>query len=196
MYFPASASGASFGSPASAGTTAAARFFTSDHEHVLAYGMPEFRFGGTEKSFAMYSNPDNDPRGDWRVSDLTVSVRHDDKRAGNAYYPIQDPETGVWYPCNPNAVWRYASRSRLRPGQRTKTATMEEFIEQGKVLFPRGQRVQIWNSMEELLVAIDAGVNIASNTLACFSARLGLLPRLDRLAPATRQPAHPDERST
>jgi adenine-specific DNA-methyltransferase len=132
-------------------------FFTCDHEHILAYGNSAFRFGGTEKSFAMYSNPDNDPRGDWRSSDLTVSVRYDDKRAGNAYYPVCDPETGIWYPCNPNRVWGYASRDRLKPGQRTKTATMEAFIEQKKVLFPKNQRIQIWNTMDELLAAIDTG---------------------------------------
>jgi adenine-specific DNA-methyltransferase len=132
-------------------------FFTGDHEHILAYGNSGFRFGGTAKSFSMYSNSDNDPRGDWRADNLTVSVRFDDKRAGNAFYPLHDPETGIWYPCNPNRVWAYASRSRLKPGQRTKTSTMEEFIEQGKILFPKEQRVQVWDSIDELLTAIDVG---------------------------------------
>ena len=132
-------------------------FFSADHEHILIFARPDFRFGGTEKSFEMYANPDGDPRGDWRVDNLTVAVRYDDRRAGNAYYPLHNPKTDTWYPCNPNAVWRYASRSRLKPGQRTKTACMEDFVEQGKILFPKDQRVHRWDSLDELMAAIDAG---------------------------------------
>lgn len=141
----------------SGGNDGGGGFMSVDHEHILVYAMPEFRFGGREKSFAMYDNPDNDPRGDWRTSDMTVSVAFDDKRAGNGYYPIRNPETGIWYPCNPDSVWRYASRDRLKPGQRLKTKTMEEFIEDGKVIFPRNDRVQVWDTMEALLADIDAG---------------------------------------
>ena len=132
-------------------------FLSVDHEHVLVYAGPRFRFGGREKSFAMYSNPDDDPRGDWRRDNLVTNVRYTDKRAGNAYYPLHDPKNDVWYPCNPNAVWRYASRSRLRPGQRLKTRTMEEFVAEGKVLFPQGERVEVWQTRDALLAAIDAG---------------------------------------
>ena len=139
------------------GNDAGEAFLSVNHEHVLVYGRGGFAFGGHAKSFAMYSNPDGDPRGDWRSSDMTASVKYTDKRAGNGFYPIQDPETGVWYPCNPKSVWRYASRNLLKPGQRTKTKTMEEFIEDGKVLFPKGERVQVWKTMEDLLRAIDDG---------------------------------------
>ena len=47
-------------------------FMSVDHEHVLVYGNPGFSFNGFTKSYEMYSNPDNDPRGDWRTSDLTL----------------------------------------------------------------------------------------------------------------------------
>ncbi|WP_207459988.1 site-specific DNA-methyltransferase [Azospirillum sp. SYSU D00513] len=132
-------------------------FLSVDHEHVLVYAGPNFRFGGREKSFAMYSNPDDDERGDWRRDNLVTNVKYTDKRAGNAFYPLHDPVTDTWYPCNPNAVWRYASRSRLRPGQRLKTKTMEEFVAEGKVLFPKGERVAVWETRDALLAAIDAG---------------------------------------
>jgi adenine-specific DNA-methyltransferase len=47
-------------------------FLSVDHEHVLVYGNPGFSFNGFDKSYEMYGNPDNDPRGDWRTSDLTL----------------------------------------------------------------------------------------------------------------------------
>jgi hypothetical protein len=41
---------------------------------VLVYGNPGFNFNGFAKSYEMYGNPDNDPRGDWRISDLTSAI--------------------------------------------------------------------------------------------------------------------------
>lgn len=61
-------------------------FFSDNHEHVLIFAKPGFRFGGTEKSLSMYGNPDHDPRGDWTSGDLTVNVSYKDKRAGKGYY--------------------------------------------------------------------------------------------------------------
>lgn len=130
-------------------------FLSVNHEHILVYGGPRFRFGGARKNLSHYANPDEDPRGDWYVADLTVSVKYNDKRAGNGYYPLHDPDTGIWYPCNPNAVWRFASRRFQKPGKRTKKAAMEELIEQKKVLFPQGERTTVWETKEELLAAID-----------------------------------------
>jgi len=47
-------------------------FLSVDHEHVLVYGNPGFAFNGFAKSYEMYGNPDNDPRGDWRPDNLTL----------------------------------------------------------------------------------------------------------------------------
>ena len=130
-------------------------FLSEDHEHVLVYGNSGFRFKGFEKTYGMYGNTDNDPRGDWRSSDLTKA--HDYKQRPNTFYPIQDPKTEICYPANPDAVWRYSSRERLKEGQKLETKTMEEFIELGQILFPKEQRVEVWKTMGELLNAIDAG---------------------------------------
>ncbi len=130
-------------------------FLSVDHEHILVYGGPGFRFSGFEKSYEMYSNPDNDPRGDWRASDLTLGFSH--KERPNLYYPIVDPKTGIAYPANPDRVWVYATRERLKDGQQVQAKTIEEFIELGQILFPVKQKVVQWNSLDELLAAIDAG---------------------------------------
>jgi len=130
-------------------------FLSVDHEHVLVYGNEGFSFNGFEKSYEMYGNTDNDPRGDWRTSDLTLGFSY--KERPNLYYPLQDPATGIVYPPNPDRIWVYASRDRLKEGQTVQTKTMEEFIELGQILFPKDQRVETWHTMEELLAAIDRG---------------------------------------
>lgn len=130
-------------------------FLSVDHEHVLVYGNSGFRFRGFEKSYEMYSNPDNDPRGDWRSSDLTLGFSY--KERPNLYYPLFDEKTRVVYPPNPDRIWVYASQTRLKEGQIVATKTMEEFISIGQILFPKEQRVAVWNTMDELLAAIDTG---------------------------------------
>lgn len=130
-------------------------FLSVDHEHVLVYGNAGFQFAGYGKSYEMYSNPDNDPKGDWRPSDLTLGFSYLERP--NLYYPLRDPKTDVYYPPNPDRVWVYASEARLKPGQRVQAKTMEEFLAAGQILFPQEQRVEIWDSLEELQKAIESG---------------------------------------
>ena len=130
-------------------------FLSNDHEHVLVYSGPQFKFQGYEKTYGMYGNPDNDPRGDWRTSDLTLGFSYQERP--NLYYPLIDPQTGIVYPPSPDRVWVYASEARLNPGQRVQAQPMEEFIRRGQILFPQEQRVAQWDTIDELLAAIDAG---------------------------------------
>lgn len=130
--------------------------FSSDHEHVLVYGKPEFSFKGVAKKNSDYKFKDPDGRL-WASAPLNVSVRYDTKKAGNAFYPLHDPKTDIYYPCNPDSVWRYASRERLKPGQKLKASPMEELVEQGRVSFPREPRVATWDSVKKIRQAIDRG---------------------------------------
>lgn len=130
-------------------------FLSLDHEHVLVYGNPMFQFSGYGKSYEMYSNTDNDPKGDWRQSDLTLGFSYLERP--NLYYPLRDPKTDIYYPPNPDRVWVYATEERLKPGQRVQAKTMEEFIEAGQILFPQEQQVEMWHSIEELQSAIERG---------------------------------------
>ncbi len=131
-------------------------FLSVDHEHILVYGNPGFAFKGFAKSYEMYGNSDGDPRGDWRASDLTLGFSY--RERPNLYYPLVNPKTGIAYPPNPDRVWVYASRDRLKEGQMLQAKSMEEFIELGQILFPSvEQRVETWHSMSELLDAIDRG---------------------------------------
>ena len=140
------------------GNEGGAAFLSDNHEHILVYGNKGFRFGGTEKSYELYSNPNDDPRGDWKPGgDLTVSVAYNDKRAGQAYYPLFDPERKVWYPCNPDAVWRYASREKSGANARIKTKFMEDWIAADQIAFPESPRVVQYDTMEALLEATRNG---------------------------------------
>ncbi|MEN2673138.1 site-specific DNA-methyltransferase [Herbaspirillum huttiense] len=128
-----------------------------DHEHVLVYCNPGFAFNGSLKDFSQYKNLDNDPRGRWKTGDLTQSKTYLERP--NSYYPIQNPKTGIWYPCNPNRVWAFASETRVSDPSSLRAKTMEQYIREGKVIFPAegSEEVVIWKTREELLNAISTG---------------------------------------
>lgn len=131
-------------------------FLSVDHEHVLVYGNAGFKFNGFEKSYNAYGNPDNDPRGDWMSSDLTLGFSY--KERPNLYYPLVDIKTGIAYPPSPDRVWVYATESRLKEGQTVQAKTMDEFMRLGQILFPNAeQRVVTWETMDDLLAAIKTG---------------------------------------
>lgn len=131
-------------------------FFSTNHEHVLVFANSGFRFGGLEKTFAMYSNPDEDPLGDWRRSDLTVAVAYSNPRAGKAFYPLHDPETDIWYPCNPDRVWVFASRERSGAKARIKTKFMEDWVKSRRIVFPENPEIAVWETRAELDAAISS----------------------------------------
>ncbi|MEH7403359.1 site-specific DNA-methyltransferase [Gottfriedia acidiceleris] len=127
-------------------------FFSQNHEYVLCYANEKFTFGGIPKDLSGYSNPDNDPRGPWTSGDLTLGFSS--QQRPNLFYPITNPENGVIYPCNPDRVWVYASENRIKPGQKIRKKTMEDFIRDNKVLFPVNDQVIIYEKLEDLVEAI------------------------------------------
>ncbi|VAW45911.1 Type III restriction-modification system methylation subunit, partial [hydrothermal vent metagenome] len=97
---------------------------SSDHEYVICYQKGLLKgFSGIEKDFKSYSNPDEDPRGDWVTGDLTVGMTA--SMRPNQAYDLIDPETGISYPHNPNRVWAYIPES------------MNKLIQEGRVIFPK-----------------------------------------------------------
>jgi adenine-specific DNA-methyltransferase len=137
-------------------TSAKGRNFSDTHEHILIYSRPGFQFRGSEKSQKKYKNPDNDPLGPWNIDPLTLAF--DRIVRPNLFYPIFNPDTARWYPCDPNRVWAYASEKIEKNIDRLESETMEEWIRRKKIVFPEPseERVVIWNSKEALLAAIRA----------------------------------------
>ncbi|NBB80398.1 MAG: site-specific DNA-methyltransferase, partial [Verrucomicrobia bacterium] len=89
------------------------------HNHTLAYSMPNFSVLGlprTEEHNKNYSNPDNDPRGRWRSSDVRNSLDRP-----NLKYNITTP-SGKIIKHPPNG-WRFSR------------ATFEKELAIGKIIF-------------------------------------------------------------
>jgi adenine-specific DNA-methyltransferase len=130
-------------------------FRSTDHEYVLCYANPGFAFGGNKKDTSAYTNPDDDTRGAWISSDLAKRATRFQRP--NTFYPIHNPKTDVWYPCDPESVWAYASEARIKSEQKTRANTMEQLIRDGKILWPGDARTVRYATLQELLAAIDAG---------------------------------------
>ena len=66
---------------------AMAKNYNTQHEYCLIYARNynSFDLCGDEKNFDVYSNPDNDPNGDWKTSDPTMSGSKNDFEIVNPY---------------------------------------------------------------------------------------------------------------
>lgn len=120
-----------------------------------------------------YSNPDNDPRGNWRSGDVRNALKRP-----NLMYDIVSP-TGVTIPHPPNG-WRFSR------------ATFEEELARGKIKFSAdGKRVirkiyladQTGRVPETLWFADDVGTTREANTeaKAIFKTELFETPKPERL---------------
>jgi adenine-specific DNA-methyltransferase len=146
-----------------------AQRFSHVHEHVLVYANEGFSFNGRATDKSKFRNPDNDPNGDWSPQPLTKAHSYLDRE--NTYYPIQDPDTGYWYPCDPNRVWAYASEKVIRnlckgDEDAVKAAlaalrsdTMEALIAKRLIYFPpcKSEDVLRFETKADLLAAIKEG---------------------------------------
>lgn len=127
---------------------------STNHEHVLVYGNEAFEFKGEGREEGAFTNPDGDHRGDWASGDLNKA--HNAKQRPEAYYSIRNPETDVWYLCDPDSVWRFSSISRpLR--KKLQADPIETIIEEKRILWPANEDVACYQSLDELERAIKNG---------------------------------------
>jgi adenine-specific DNA-methyltransferase len=89
-----------------------ARFVSNSHDYVLMYAQDITRFvigrlPRTEKANARYSNPDNDPRGVWMSSDISVKTYNAEND-----YPITTPSGRVVEP-PAGRCWRLSKKAFL-----------------------------------------------------------------------------------
>jgi adenine-specific DNA-methyltransferase len=99
------------------------KYLSIDHEYVVCFQKGNFiSFKGLEKTYENYKNPNNDPRGEWMLDNLTVGMNK--SMRPNQFYDLVDPKTGNIFPANPNRVWAYIPDS------------MKKMIDQGRIFFP------------------------------------------------------------
>lgn len=157
------------------GNDAKGAFLSDNHEHVLVYGKSGFRFGGTEKSYEKYTEWDP-VKEDWlRESD--ISQPKDMVERPNGFYAMHDPVEDVYYPANPQRVWpsptpkgaRYDSNQywgdlfAVFPlaDERKADFPFEDqianWVSQGRIRFPKEQRVEVWETIDHLKAALAKG---------------------------------------
>ncbi|MBQ4594249.1 MAG: site-specific DNA-methyltransferase [Akkermansia sp.] len=96
-----------------------ARYVSNSHDYILMFAknIETFRIGRlerTEEANARYSNPDNDPRGVWMSSDISVKTYNEE-----CDYPITTPSGRVVEP-PAGRCWRLSQNAfceRLRDGR-------------------------------------------------------------------------------
>lgn len=138
----------------SGGNDTKGSLLSTNHEHVLVYGSPSFLFRGDSRDENAFSNPDGDDRGDWANDNLVKA--HTAMQRPEAYYHIQNPETGIWYLGDMDSVWRFASLSR--PQTKTLQADpIEIIVEQKRVLWPGNDKTVTYNSVAAIKQAIKDG---------------------------------------
>ncbi len=93
-----------------------------DHEYVLVYSKWDSRLRGQSIDFSKFSNPDNDPRGEWWSADLTGLATQEQRP--NLHYELVNPETEISYACSESG-WRYAKQ------------TMASLIQEKRILWPK-----------------------------------------------------------
>ena len=91
-----------------------------NHNHTLIYAKNrnELVFGGDKIDADEYVNPDNDPRGPWKL--VPIDANH---AGGDTVYPVTNPKTGVdYYPPN-GRIWCY------------NRTTMQQLLDDGRIKF-------------------------------------------------------------
>ncbi|MEZ4601358.1 MAG: site-specific DNA-methyltransferase [Syntrophotaleaceae bacterium] len=98
-----------------------AEFFSSDHDYVLIYAKSknELEIGSldrTEEQESRYKNPDNDPRGPWKTSDLSARNPYSEglypiKCPGGRY--IDGPPKGRYWTISEGKFWDLDRDNRI-----------------------------------------------------------------------------------
>lgn len=85
------------------------------HEYILVYqGEKGFKFSGEKRDITSFKNPDNDPRGPWRVSNIKSTIK-----SKNAAFTITNPANGKEY----TNTWAFSKES------------LEQMIKENRILW-------------------------------------------------------------
>ena len=128
---------------------------STDHEYVIVYKKSEVGIiRGAEKDLDKYSNPDNDPKGDWMSADMTGLATKEQRP--NLHYNLIDPETKITYECPPTG-WRYEPKR------------MTQLINNDEVIFPnkpegRPRRKKYQSDLESEFTGFSTVLKTVFNT--------------------------------
>lgn len=89
-----------------------------NHTFVFSKNREKLSFSGDDIDSNEYANPDNDPRGPWKL--VPIDANH---VGGDTLYPIRNPRTGVEYLPPNGRCWCYNPQ------------TMQELMNDGRIKF-------------------------------------------------------------
>ena len=127
-----------------------ALWFSGDHDHIIVYAKQSSiwrpnRLPRNEEQQKYYSNPDNDPRGDWNSAAYTCAKTVDERP--NLYYPITNPNTGEIIWPKKTRVWAYGSETHEQNEKeglvywgkdgKGKVPRFKKFLSVGRLVVPR-----------------------------------------------------------
>ena len=130
---------------------------SEDHEYLLCYAKNKGqRILGAKADMSKYSNPDNDPRGDWMSADMTGLATA--AQRPNLHYRFSNPNTGVEYSCPPLG-WRYDKKH------------MAELIANNEIIWPadqngRPRRKKFKKDLQSNYTGLSTVLNTVYNTQA------------------------------
>lgn len=127
---------------------------STNHNHTLVYSKNRelLTFGGDDIDSSEYINPDNDPRGPWKL--VPIDANH---VGGDTSYPITNPKTGVdYYPPN-GRIWCYnkATLDKLMADGRIKFGLSDESSPKRKLFLK--ERQENGDSKTPSSILLDAG---------------------------------------
>ena len=84
---------------------------STNHNHTLIYSKDreKLTFSGDDIDKDDYINPDNDPRGPWKL--VPIDANH---AGGDTVYPITNPKTGVQYFPPNGRIWCYNEKTLMK----------------------------------------------------------------------------------
>ena len=125
-----------------------------NHNHTLIYSKLRdvLVFGGDPIDSEDYVNPDNDPRGPWKL--VPIDANH---AGGDTVYPVRNPKTGVdYYPPN-GRIWCYnrEGMQRLLDDGRIKFGLNDDSAPKRKLYLD--ERIEKGDKKTPSSLLLDAG---------------------------------------
>jgi DNA modification methylase len=130
-----------------------AKYLSENHDYIVVYAKnkekwPRRLLPRTEEANARYSNPDNDPRGDWKPSDLSARNYYS-KGTYSIECPsgrvIEGPPEGRFYTVSEDDFWDMDEDKRIWWGEDGNSApSVKRFLSEVKDLVPE----TIWTYQE------------------------------------------------
>ena len=125
-----------------------------NHNHTLIYSKKRdlLDFGGDDIDASEYINPDNDPRGPWKL--VPLDANH---VGGDTIYPVKNPKTGEeFYPPN-GRIWCYnkAGMQKLLDDGRIKFGLNDDSSPKRKLFLK--ERIEKGDKKTPSSIVLDAG---------------------------------------